>query len=122
MTHAERLMYHIWRAAGSPAPAWQSCPSLPSPLPPAPPHSVNSLPLPCSCRHFAAKQISTDMFGMAVGSLVYLSLVPSLVERGRPELVVLAIACAKITLWPFVLSRRAPAFYTRHRDLLLLVQ
>lgn len=66
--------------------------------------------------------MKTDIFGTLVGTLVYLSLTPSLAALGRPDLVVAALACALLNLWPLAFSRLAPGFYTRHRDHMLIVQ
>lgn len=57
-----------------------------------------------------------------IGTLVYLSLTPTLLELGRADLVAAAVASSALTLWPLALSRLAPDFYVRHRDQLLFVQ
>ena len=80
------------------------------PLPPAHP------------RHFAERQFRSDQFGTSIGALVYVSLIPSLAELGRRDLVAAALACALLCLWPMVLSRYARGLYAARRDYLLFWQ
>ena len=85
------------------------------------PPPVTSSPL---CSQFAAKQFRTDVFGFAIGTCVYLSLIPSLARLRRLDLVGSAIALGLHCLWPLALaqSKRTLAFIQRHRDYLLMFQ
>lgn len=54
---------------------------------------------------------------------VYLSLLPSLLRLGRPDLALASVCCALLALWPSVLHRMGRTeFYMRNRDYLLLIQ
>ena len=78
---------------------------------------------PGSCfRHFAAKQVGSDVFGTGIGTCIYLSLLPSLVPLGRLDLVAAAVACSLVCLWPLLMSRLAKDAYLRFRDFILVAQ
>lgn len=78
--------------------------------------------LPSPARHFAERQFKSDSFGTSIGTLVYLSLIPSLTDLGRRDLAAAAVACSLLCLWPTVLSRCARDVYAARRDYLLLAQ
>lgn len=61
---------------------------------------------------------------MTIGAIVYVALVPSLLEAGRPALVAASLACGMLTLWPWAVQSTPAgrAFYATHRDFMLLVQ
>lgn len=73
-------------------------------------------------RHFAERQLRSDRFGMSIGALVYLSLIPSLTELGRQDLAAAAVACSLLCTWPMVLARCRRDLYAARRDYLLLAQ
>jgi hypothetical protein len=76
----------------------------------------------CACRHFAEKQFASDRFGTTVGALVYLSLVPSLVQAGCHDLAAAAVACSAHCLWPLGLTRLNYRASCNRRDTLILIQ
>lgn len=73
-------------------------------------------------RHFAERQFRSDQFGTSIGTLVYLSLIPSLTELGRRDLAAAAVACSLVCTWPMVLARCGRDLYAARRDYLLLAQ
>lgn len=94
------------------------------PPPPSPTARPPCAPFPLPRRsHFAECQFRTDQFGTSVGALVYLSLIPSLMELGRRDLAAAAIGCSLMScLWPLGLARSGRSLYATRRDFLLFFQ
>ena len=93
-------------------------------VPPLPPPCLTACALPASPRrHFAERQFRSDQFGTSLGSLIYLSLIPSLVQLGRRDLAAAAIGCSLMSgLWPLCMARFARNLYATRRDYLFFLQ